>query len=61
MQRSESFLTFAFNDLIRIAMITKMTITNIHVIDQDSAYDFYVNKLGFKLVDDIPMGPDTVG
>ena len=28
-------------------MITKMTITNIHVIDQDSAYDFYVNKLGF--------------
>ncbi|WP_192351092.1 VOC family protein [Algoriphagus sp. Y33] len=40
-------------------MITKMTITNIHVIDQDSAYDFYVNKLGFKVVDDIPMGPDT--
>lgn len=59
MQRSESFLTFAFNALIRTAMITKMTITNIHVIDQDSAYDFYVNKLGFKLVDDIPMGPDT--
>jgi len=40
-------------------MITKMTITNIHVINQDSAYDFYVNKLGFNLVDDIPMGPDT--
>ncbi len=40
-------------------MITKMTITNIYVIDQDSAYDFYVNKLGFKLVDDIPMGPNT--
>lgn len=40
-------------------MITKMSITNIHVIDQDSAYDFYVNKLGFKLVDDIPMGPGT--
>jgi catechol 2,3-dioxygenase-like lactoylglutathione lyase family enzyme len=40
-------------------MIKKMTVTNIHVIDQDSAYDFYVNKLGFKLVDDIPMGPDT--
>lgn len=40
-------------------MITKMSITNIHVINQDSAYDFYVNKLGFKLVDDIPMGPDT--
>lgn len=40
-------------------MITKMTVTNIHVIDQDSAYDFYVNKLGFKLVYDIPMGPDS--
>lgn len=40
-------------------MITKMSITNIHVIDQDSAFDFYVNKLGFKLVDDIPMGPDS--
>lgn len=40
-------------------MITKMTVANIHVIDQDSAYDFYVNKLGFKVVDDIPMGPDA--
>lgn len=40
-------------------MITKMTVTNIHVIDQDSAYEFYVNKLGFRVVDDIPMGPGT--
>lgn len=40
-------------------MITRMTVTNIHVIDQDSAFDFYVNKLGFTLVNDIPMGPDT--
>ena len=40
-------------------MISKMSITNIHVLDQDSAYEFYVNKLGFKLVDDIPMGPGT--
>lgn len=40
-------------------MITKMTVTNIHVLNQDSAFDFYVNKLGFKVVDDIPMGPDT--
>jgi len=40
-------------------MITKMTVTNIHVLDQDSAYDFYVNKLGFDVVDDIPMGPDS--
>ena len=40
-------------------MITRLTITNIYVIDQNSAYDFYVNKLGFSDVDDIPMGPET--
>ena len=40
-------------------MITKMTITNVNVINQESAYDFYVNKLGFNLVDDIEMGPGT--
>lgn len=40
-------------------MIAKMGIANIYVIDQNSAHDFYVNKLGFKLVDDIPMGPDS--
>jgi catechol 2,3-dioxygenase-like lactoylglutathione lyase family enzyme len=40
-------------------MITKMSITNIYVLNQDSAFDFYVNKLGFKLVDDIPMGPTS--
>ena len=40
-------------------MITKMSVTNIHVIDQNSAYDFYINKLGFKLVDDIPMSADA--
>ena len=40
-------------------MITKMTHTNLYVINQDSAYDFYTNKLGFKVVDDMPMGTDT--
>lgn len=40
-------------------MITKMTITNVNVINQESAYDFYVNKLGFNVVDDIPMGGDS--
>jgi len=40
-------------------MITKMNVTTIHVIDQERAYDFYINKLGFKLVNDIPMGPDS--
>lgn len=29
----------------------------IYVLDQDSAYEFYVNKLGFKVHTDAPMGP----
>jgi catechol 2,3-dioxygenase-like lactoylglutathione lyase family enzyme len=40
-------------------MITKMTHVNIYVLNQDSAYDFYTNKLGFKVKLDVPMGPDT--
>ncbi|MGX5816606.1 VOC family protein [Chitinophaga lutea] len=38
-------------------MITRMTHVCIYVLDQDSAYDFYVNKLGFKVHTDAPMGP----
>lgn len=38
-------------------MITKMNHVSIFVLDQDSAYDFYVNKLGFKVNTDAPMGP----
>jgi catechol 2,3-dioxygenase-like lactoylglutathione lyase family enzyme len=38
-------------------MITKMNHACIYVLDQDSAYDFYVNKLGFKVHTDAPMGP----
>ena len=38
-------------------MITKMNHVRIFVLDQDSAYDFYVNKLGFKVHTDAPMGP----
>ncbi|MBO9728659.1 MAG: VOC family protein [Chitinophaga sp.] len=37
-------------------MITKLTHTCIYVLNQDSAYDFYVNKLGFKVHTDAPMG-----
>jgi catechol 2,3-dioxygenase-like lactoylglutathione lyase family enzyme len=37
-------------------MITKVTHWGIYVLDQDSAYDFYVNKLGFKVHTDAPMG-----
>jgi catechol 2,3-dioxygenase-like lactoylglutathione lyase family enzyme len=38
-------------------MITKVTHMCIYVLNQDSAYDFYVNKLGFKVHTDAPMGP----
>jgi catechol 2,3-dioxygenase-like lactoylglutathione lyase family enzyme len=37
-------------------MITRITHTCIYVLNQDSAYDFYVNKLGFKVHTDAPMG-----
>lgn len=39
-------------------MITRLTHANIYVLDQESARDFYVNKLGFTVVTDAPMGPD---
>ncbi|NER14720.1 VOC family protein [Leptobacterium flavescens] len=39
-------------------MITRMNHVSIFVLDQDSAYDFYVNKLGFKVHTDASMGPD---
>ena len=38
-------------------MITKLSHSCIYVLDQDSAHDFYVNKLGFKVHTDAPMGP----
>ncbi|MBW4888752.1 VOC family protein [Mucilaginibacter sp. HMF5004] len=38
-------------------MITKLSHISIFVLDQDSAYDFYINKLGFKVHTDAPMGP----
>lgn len=34
-----------------------MSHVSVYVLDQDSAYDFYVNKLGFKVHTDAPMGP----
>ena len=37
-------------------MISKISHTSIYVLDQDRAYDFYVNKLGFKVHTDAPMG-----
>ncbi len=38
-------------------MITRVKHVSIFVLDQDSAYDFYVNKLGFKVNTDVTMGP----
>src|SRR5580704_6807098 len=40
-------------------MITKVTHMCVYVLDQTSAYDFYVNKLGFRVHTDAPMGPDA--
>ena len=33
-----------------------MNHVSVFVLNQDSAYDFYVNKLGFKVHTDAPMG-----
>src|SRR5437016_11969446 len=38
-------------------MITRLNHVSVFVLNQDSAYDFYVNKLGFKVHTDAPMGP----
>ena len=38
-------------------MISKITHTNLFVLDQESALDFYINKLGFKINTDAMMGP----
>jgi predicted enzyme related to lactoylglutathione lyase len=38
-------------------MITKVNHFSIFVLDQESAYDFYVSKLGFKVHTDASMGP----
>jgi len=37
-------------------MITKLGIVTVWVLDQDSARDFFVGKLGFELRDDITLG-----
>jgi catechol 2,3-dioxygenase-like lactoylglutathione lyase family enzyme len=38
-------------------MITRMNHVSVFVLNQDSAYEFYVNKLGFNVNTDAPMGP----
>jgi predicted enzyme related to lactoylglutathione lyase len=39
-------------------MITKARSVGIYVTDQQRALDFYTQKLGFKLLQDQPMGAD---
>lgn len=36
-------------------MITRLSHTTLFVLDQEKAYDFYVNTLGFKVHTDAPM------
>lgn len=36
-------------------MVTKLSHTSFFVNDQDKAFDFYVNKLGFKVNTDVKM------
>ncbi|WP_316834878.1 VOC family protein [Pedobacter nutrimenti] len=40
-------------------MIRKLTFATVYVLNQASAYDFYVNKLGFKVHTDAPLGNDN--
>ena len=39
-------------------MITKMSHMSLFVLNQETAYDFYVNKLGFTVHTDLQAGPD---
>jgi catechol 2,3-dioxygenase-like lactoylglutathione lyase family enzyme len=36
-------------------MIRKLSHATIYVLDQEKAFDFYVNKLGFEVRTDAPM------
>jgi catechol 2,3-dioxygenase-like lactoylglutathione lyase family enzyme len=38
-------------------MLNSISITQIYVLDQDQALDFYVGKLGFEVKIDQPFGP----
>jgi len=38
-------------------MIKALTISQIYVLDQDEALDFYVGKLGFEVLNDMQFGP----
>lgn len=40
-------------------MITHVKLIGVNVSDQQRARDFFVEKLGFRVVADEPMGPDA--
>ena len=40
-------------------MISAMTNICVYVLNQESAFDFYTNKLGFKVKIDVPMGENA--
>ena len=37
-------------------MLTSLRVSSIYVLDQDEALDFYVGKLGLKVVEDVSLG-----
>ena len=37
-------------------MITNVSLTTVYCLDQDATLDFYVNKLGFEVRDDVSLG-----
>lgn len=39
-------------------MISKVKFVSIPTANQDRALEFWTQKVGFKLVQDVPMGPD---
>jgi catechol 2,3-dioxygenase-like lactoylglutathione lyase family enzyme len=50
-----SSLPLSFTLLNLFNMVTKLSHTSFFVTDQEKAYDFYVNKLGFKVHTDVKM------
>src|SRR5579859_2059654 len=60
--RSQERLTFgsiarAGNLKQKVCVFTSLTVFGIIVLDQDEAIDFYVNKLGMEIANDIQQGP----
>ena len=37
-------------------MLKSLRVSSLYVLDQDQALDFYVGKVGLRVVDDIPLG-----